>query len=59
MKHQETIGEMIVKNVNRALEVIPRAINGEAEVIKLNFQKPRKTKRARRPRKPKPAKPCA
>jgi len=42
MKQQDTIAGRIVKNVNRVLEVIPRTINSEAEVIRLNFQKPRK-----------------
>ncbi len=53
MKQQETIAGRIVKNVNKVLEVIPRTLNSEADVIKLNFQKARKTKRSATARKSK------
>lgn len=42
MKQQDTLAGRIVKNVNKVLEVIPRTLNSDAEVIKINFQKPSK-----------------
>lgn len=53
MKQQETIAGRIVRNVNKVLEVIPRTLNSEADVIKLNFQKAPKTKRSATARKSK------
>jgi hypothetical protein len=53
MKQQETIAGRIVRNVNKVLEVIPRTLNSDADVIKLNFQKARKTKRSSTARKSK------
>ncbi len=45
MKQQSVTGR-IVRNVNRVLEVIPRTMNKDAEVISLDFKKPRKRKKA-------------
>ena len=52
MKNQETIASRIIKNVNKVLEVIPRTLNSDAEVIHINFRKPGKARRTLAVRKP-------
>ncbi len=43
---QNSMAGRIVKNVNRVLEVIPRTLNKDAEVIKLDFKKARKARKS-------------